>query len=78
MLQGVMTTVVDQMHLADACPLMGRVKRSKKDDEKRSKLYLAQDKLAETLSGRKAEQKLPEQRAFGSWCASCSPRTPRP
>lgn len=26
-LQGVMTTVVDQMHLADACPLMGLVKK---------------------------------------------------
>lgn len=63
-LQGVMSTVVDQMHLADACPLMGLVKRSKKDGESRSKLYLAQDKLAKTLSERKAEQKLPEQRAF--------------
>lgn len=63
-LQGLMTTVVDRLHLADACPLMGLVKRSKNDAEKRSKLYLAQDKLAKTLSERKAEQKLPEQRAF--------------
>ncbi|WP_234267191.1 hypothetical protein [Hydrogenophaga sp. NFH-34] len=63
-LQGIMTTVVDRLHLADACPLMSLVKRSKNSADKRSKLYLAQDKLAKTLSERKAEQKLPEQRAF--------------
>lgn len=63
-LQGLMTTVVDRLHLADACPLMGLVKRSTSDNNKRSKLYLAQDKLAKTLAERKAEEKLPEQRAF--------------
>lgn len=63
-LQGLMTTVVDRLHLADACPLMGLVKRSKNQSEKRSKLYLAQDKLAKELAERKAEHKLPEQRAF--------------
>lgn len=63
-LQGIMTTVVDRLHLADACPLMWKVKRSRNDSNKRSKLYLAQNKLAKTLAERKAEQKLPEQRAF--------------
>jgi hypothetical protein len=63
-LQGVMTSVVDRLHIADACPLMALVKRSKNDAEKRSKLYLAQDKLAKTLSERKAEQRLPELQAF--------------
>lgn len=63
-LQGMMTTVVDRLHLADACPLMGLVKRSKNQSDKRSKLYLAQDKLASDLAERKAEHKLPEQRAF--------------
>lgn len=63
-LQAMMTTVVDRLHLADACPLMGLVKRSKTSGEKRSKFFLAQDKLAMDLAERKAEQKLPEQRAF--------------
>lgn len=49
-LQGMMTTVVDRLHLADACPLMGLVKRSKNQNDKRSKLYLAQDKLASDLA----------------------------
>lgn len=63
-LQGLVSTVVDRLHLADACPLMGLVKRSTLNAARRSKLYLAQDALAKTLSERKAEEKLPEQRAF--------------
>lgn len=63
-LQGMITTVVDRMHIFDACPLMGLVKRSKNSGERRSKIYLAKDVLAKSLAERKAEQKLPEQRAF--------------
>lgn len=63
-LQGILSTVIDRLHLFDACPLMGLVNRSKNAGERRSKLYLAQDSLAKSLSERKAEQKLPEQRAF--------------
>ena len=63
-LQGIVSTVIDRLHLFDACPLMGLVNRSKNADERRSKFYLAQDALAKSLSERKAEQKLPEQRAF--------------
>ncbi len=63
-LQGMVTTVVDRFHLFDACPLMGLVKRSKNSGERRSKFFLAQDALAKDLAERKAEQKLPEQRAF--------------
>lgn len=63
-LQGILSTVVDNFHLFDSCPLMGLVNRSKNNSEKRSKFFLAQDSLAKTLSERKAEQKLPEQRAF--------------
>ena len=63
-LQGLMTTVVDSLHLADACPLMGLVKRSQKISAKHSRLHHTQSKLAKTLTERKAEQKLPEQRAF--------------
>jgi hypothetical protein len=63
-LQGILSTVVDRLHLFDACPLMGLVDRSKNAGERRSKFYLAQDELAKSLSERKAEQKLPEQRAF--------------
>ena len=63
-LQAIMSTVVDRLHLADACPLMGLVKRTRQQKEKHSKFYLTHDRLARTLSERKAEQKLPEQRAF--------------
>lgn len=63
-LQGLMTTVIDSLNLADACPLMGLVKRTLKISAKHSKLHHTQSKLAKTLTERKAEQKLPEQRAF--------------
>lgn len=63
-LQAVMSTVVDRLHLADACPLMALVKRSNKVNTPYSKLYLAHDKVANELAARKEEQKLPEQRAF--------------
>lgn len=76
-LQGIMTTVVDRLHLADACPLMWKVKRSRNDSNKRSKLYLAQNKLAKTLAERKAEQKLPEQRAFWELVRIVVTETPR-
>jgi hypothetical protein len=63
-LQGLLSTVVDRLHLFNDCPLMGLVKRSRNDRERRSKFYLAQDALATSLAQRKAEEKLPEQRAF--------------
>lgn len=63
-LQAMVTTVVDRLHLFDTCPLMGLVKRSKNGGERRSKFFLAQDALAKNLAERKAEKKLPEQRAF--------------
>lgn len=64
-LMGMMNTVVDRLHLADACPVMGLVNRRKAENKnQRSKFSFAKDKLAKALAERKAEEKLPEQRAF--------------
>ncbi len=64
-LQGLLSTVVDRLHLADASPIMGLVKRSAINRSTgRSRFYLAHDKLAKSLSERKQEAKLPDQRAF--------------
>jgi hypothetical protein len=76
-LQGMVTTVVDRLHLADACPLMWKVNRSRNDSNKRSKIYLAQNKLPKNLADRKAEQKLPEQRAFWELVRIVVTETPR-
>jgi hypothetical protein len=76
-LQSVMTTVVDGMHLADACPLMGLVKRSRNDPSRHSKLHHAQNKLSKTLAERKAEQKLPEHQAFWELVRIVFTETPR-
>lgn len=63
-LMGLIRSFVDPLHLFDACPLAALVDRRTKGNVARAKFAQAEDKLAKSLADRKAEEKLPERRAF--------------
>ena len=56
--------VVDPLHLFNACPLSGLLSRPEKMRAGRARFAQTTKKLAKTLAERKAEEKLPERRAF--------------
>lgn len=63
-LMALISSIVDLHHLFDACPLTALVQRQKKVRAGRAKFAQAEMQQAKTLSERKAEEKLPERRAF--------------
>lgn len=58
------SSVVDPLHLFDACPLLGLVAGPEKKRAGRAKFAQSEGKQTKTLAERKAEEKLPERRAF--------------
>lgn len=58
------SSVVDPLHLFNACPLSGLLSRPEKMRAGRARFAQTTKKLAKTLAERKAEEKLPERRAF--------------
>jgi hypothetical protein len=58
------SSVVDPLHLFNACPLSGMLTRPEKMRSGRARFAQATTKLAKTLAERKAEEKLPDRRAF--------------
>lgn len=63
-IRGFISTVVDPLHLFNACPLSGLLPRPEKMPAGRARFVQTTKKLVKTLSERKAEEKLPERRAF--------------
>ncbi|WP_082680311.1 hypothetical protein [Paucibacter sp. KCTC 42545] len=61
---GFISSVVDPLHLFNACPLSGLLSRPEKMRAGRARFAQTTRKLAKTLAERKAEEKLPERRAF--------------
>jgi hypothetical protein len=61
---GFISSIVDPLHLFDACPLRSLVALPEKKRADRAKFAQTKAKQAKTLSERKAEEKLPERRAF--------------
>ncbi|WP_271009429.1 hypothetical protein [Paucibacter sp. B51] len=61
---GLISTVVDPLHLFNACPLSGLLSRPERMRSGRARFAQTTKKLAKTLAERKAEEKLPERRAF--------------
>lgn len=55
---------IDPLHLFDACPIAALVTRQVDQKRDRSKFSKVEKALTKTLSERKAEEKLPERRAF--------------
>jgi hypothetical protein len=63
-LRGIVGSIIDPLHLFDACPLSALVSRPVTAGRGRAKFAKVQAKQAKTLSDRKNEEKLPERKAF--------------
>lgn len=63
-LRGIVGSLIDPLHLFDACPLSALVTRPIADRKGRAKFAERATKQQKTLSERKAEEKLPERKAF--------------
>jgi len=61
---GFISSLVDPLHLFNACPLGGLLTRPEKLRAGRARFAQTTKKLVKTLAERKAEEKLPERRAF--------------
>ncbi len=76
-LRAVLTFLVDELHLAAACPLMGIYASAVKYGPKENKVKPGGDPVEESLQRRKAEEKLPERRAFWEIVRLVFTETPR-
>jgi hypothetical protein len=63
-LRGIISGVIDPLHLFDACPLSALVSRPVFAERGRAKFAKVEAKQAKSLSDRKSEEKLPDRKAF--------------
>ncbi|MCV2361641.1 hypothetical protein LNV08_21970 [Paucibacter sp. TC2R-5] len=63
-LLGLLTSLIDPLHLFDACPMGTLVSRPEKATKVRARFAQNEAELKTTLSERKSEEKLPERKAF--------------